>query len=308
MAAAGSAALEIVLGLQGAADVVGDLRRTANQFDSLRGSVDEVNDSIGQLRAQITSGTSGAAFGGLAAQFRSIGLAAEQIPEVAREFRERLFRDPIAIGAFGRSVLPARLGGPQDETAQLREAMRMLRATVDAEDRLRLARKLGLEVMLPLADADEQHFRAMEEEGARRGAMVDQELRQLRANRETQQQRIQDLQAERDMIQERIALRFGNWWRDNIQLPVDQFITRGLEGVTRAFGLGPRNVEGGDRPRSQVDALRENTRALAILKEELANAGIRGRTALPAGLRGDALQKAIETHALQLGEFSLGAF
>lgn len=308
MAAAGPAALDIILGLQGADAIVGQLRSTAGQFDDLRISVDATNDAVGQLRAQLTSGAAAGAFGGLAAQFRSIGLSAEQIPEIAHQFRERLFRDPIAIGAFGRSVVPARLGGPQDETRQLREAMRMLRETTKQEERLALARKLGLEVMLPLADADERHFRAMEEEGMRRGQMVDAELRQLRANHETQQQRTQDLQAERDMIQERIALRFGNWWRDNIALPVDEFMTRGLERVTRAVGLGPAEQAATSGAQSQRDALEQNTRALRILKDEIVNGGIRARTAVPGGLRGDALQKAIETHALQLGEFSLGAF
>lgn len=302
----GGALLGVDLVLQGVGDIVRDIRLTARQFDSLSGSAHNANDAIGQLRAQLTTGATGGEFGGLAAQFRSIGLAVEQVPEIASAFRERLFRDPIAIGAFGRSVLPSRLGGPQDETAQLRQAVQALREATAGEERLYLARRLGLEVMLPLADADERHFRAMEEEGKRRGAMVDEEIRLLRGNRETQLQRLEDLAAERDIIRERVALRFGNWFRDNITLRLEELRTRLLERGAEAFGLGPANAgasRGTTAMQAHTNALRENTAVLASLKNQLANAGPRGRAAIPAGLRGVTLEEALKTGKLQTGAF-----
>jgi hypothetical protein len=301
--AALNTAMQIALVLDGVGDVVSQIRQTANQFDGLSGSARSANDAVGQLRAQLTSGASAGQFGGLAAQFRSVGLEASQVPDIASSFREALHRDPLAISAFGRSVLPARMGGPQDETRELREAMRLIRETTNAEERLYTARRLGLEVMLPLADADQRHYQAMEEEGERRGAMVDEELRQLRANRETQRQRFEDLAAERDMIRERISLRFSNWWRDNISLPLQEMQTRFGERLAGAVGLGPASVSSGGGASSHEQALERNTRALATLKDELANSGRRGDAAIPAALKGITLQKALESGKLQTGAF-----
>lgn len=302
MAAAGPAVLDVALEVIGIADVVRDIRQTAGQFDGLAGSVHGANDAVGQLRAQLSSGATAAQFGSLAAQFRSIGIAAEQVPDIAAGFRERLFRDPIAISAFGRSVLPSRLGGPQDETRELREAMEMIRSATSAEGRLYEARRLGLEVMLPLADADQRHYQALEQEGERRGAMVDEELRQLRANHVTQQERLKDLQDERDMIRERIGLQLGNLWRDKVILPLAELRERFEEGFARAVGLGPASASGSG-PDRHTAAIEQNTRALATLQNELANSGRRGNAALPAGLRGMTLEKALESGKLQTGAF-----
>lgn len=301
-AGAGATLLEIGLVLQGVGDVVAQIRQTSGEFEGLAGSARGANDQVAQLRAQLTSGASAGQFGSLAAQFGSIGLPAGQVNDMAHEFRERLFHDPVAISGFGRSVLPARLGGPQDETRELREAMQMLRSITSAEERLYEARRLGLEVLLPLADADDRHFDAMVAEGERRGAMVDEELRQLRANHTAQEQRLKDLQAETDMIHERIGLRLSNWWRDNITIPNQEGELFRQREEARLLGLGPQSVAGSGGNR-HTQAVEENTKALATLKNELANSGRRGRAAIPAGLHGVTLEKALESGKLTMGAF-----
>lgn len=299
MAAAGTV-LEILLRAEGIGDVVGQIRSAAGEFEALGATVQGTTDDIGILRSQLTSGAGAGQFGALAAQFRAIGLEAQQISDVASNFRERLFHDPIAIGAFGRSVLPSRLGGPQDETRELREAMEIIRSATTAEGRLYEARRLGLEVMLPLADADERHYRAMEEEGERRGRMVDEELRQLRANSAASEQRLKDLQDERDLDMERSRLGLKNWWRDNVIIPLSELANRTNPNIERFRNGSATNGSPQERHTAAVEA---NTIALATLQNELANAGPRGRAAIPAGLKGITLEKALESGKLQTGAF-----
>lgn len=307
MAAAGSAGLNIALELIGIGDVVQDIRTTADRFDGLASSARGANDQIAELRARLSSGASAGTFGGIAAGFRAIGIAAESIPDVAGELRERLFHDPLAIGTFGRQVLPSRLGGPQDEGATLREAIKLLRETKNAEERLFKARRLGIEAMLPLADIDERHYRAMVKEGEIRGALVDEELRGLRGIGSSQQQRLDDLSAERDLVRERINSRFNNWFRDHITLPVEEFGARAERALVGRLGLGPRASGRADGGGSLRDELRANTEALRQLKGEYANAGPRAAGAVPRGLRGTALEKALEASGFQYGAFSVSA-
>lgn len=289
MAAAGAGAsiLEAVMMLRGVEDTIGGLRRAGGGFDQLRESADRANDAIAQIRnTSLTLGGTAGQTGALASAFGSIGLSIEQLRGAAEQFRERLFTDPIAQTAFGQTVLPARLGGPQDSAAFLDQAIQMLRETRAAEERLFLARRLGLETLLPLADAEPRFFEAMRAEGQRRGAMVDEELRTLRANSDTMGQRITDLRSERDLMRERIGLRFGNWWRDNITLPLDELLTRGEGGALRLLGLGPRKPAAEDPMEQHSRALRENTAAILAMNKQIANGSQRAAGAIPRGLTG----------------------
>jgi len=300
MAAAGAAQiLNIVMELRNASDVVGQIRSTASQFDLLRESADSANDAIAQIRgSSLSLGASSAQVGAAAAAFQSIGLSIEQLRNQAEAFRERLFTDPIAQTAFGTTVLPARMGGPQDSLQFLDEAVKMLREATAGEERLFLARRLQLENLLPLADAETQFFEAMRAEGARRGAMVDEELRQLRGNADTMGQRLEDLRSERDLMRERIGLRFGNWWRDNVSLPLEQLLTRGEEGALRFLGQGPR-APAESQAEAQTRAMRENTAAILAMNKQFANASNRADRAIPPGLTG----RQFMSEALHLGAF-----
>lgn len=307
MAAAGAASiLTAVMELRGMSDVVGQLRETAGMFDHLRDSADSANDSIAQIRnTSLSLGAGSGQVAAAAAAFQSIGLSMEQLRNEAQSFRERLFTDPITIGAFGRQVVPARLGGPSNELETLDRAIKMLRETKNAEDRLSLARRLGLQTLLPLADVEPRYYEAMRKEGERRGGMVDDELRTLRANTDAQSQRIADLRDERGLMRERNWLRVKQWWQEHITIPTEEMRTRNMQREDEAMGIGPRRRPGAPSSGSGPGA-REIVNELRLLRDEVAGGGRRAAGAVPSGLRGHALQDALNTHALRdWGAFSL---
>ncbi len=302
-AAAGAASiLEAVIFLRGVEDVIGGIRQTAGQFDTLRDAAGSANDAIAQIRGTLnaTGGSAGQA-GGLAGQFRAIGLSIEELRTTAHEFRERLFSDPLTIGSFGRQVVPARLGGPSNELETLDRAIKMLRDTKNAEDRLSLARRLGLQTLLPLADLSEREYQALRREGERRGAMIDDDLRQLRATSEALQERRRIAQEERGIQQERRLRPIKNWW--------DRFILSGEEAEAKLRDpntFRPRSARGAQGVGGGNPDLQQNTKELRLLRQEIAGGGRRAQVAVPSGLRGHALQEALNARSLgDWGAFSL---
>lgn len=309
MASAGPQLLQIGLELLGAQTFAGEIRRFAlDPIREMRESADRAHSAITELRtAQIFTGGGAAGVGGLASAFESIGIQAERMGDIAEGLRERLFRDPLAMQAFGRAVIPARLGGPQDSARILDEAVRLLRETTDAEERLMTARRLGLEALLPLADLDERHFQAMRREGAVRGALVDDELRGLRATEDSHNARLKAFQDERDLERERSRLRVKNWFREYIQLPYEE-----LTAIGGPLDLNPKNRrlrqeanEQQSAAAAQRAAMEENTLALRMMRDEFANAGPRARGAVPGEMRGTALARGIESEDIRWGAFSL---
>lgn len=301
MAAAGGASiLEAVMILRGVEDAVSQIRSTASQFDNLRQAANSANDAIAQIRnSSLSLGASSAQVGGTAAAFRSIGLSIEQLRHEAQSFRERLWTDPYAQTAFGRTMLPARMGGPQNELKTLDDAIKMLRETREGEERLYLARRLGLEAMLPLADADERHYEAMRKEGERTGSHVDDEVRRLRANNDASSERLRSIRESDAVERERARLRFSNWWQEHVSLPwAEAWRLRSpeSEAAERANGRIPT-------PRSPFEAharaLNRNTEALNTMNKQYANASVRAQQALPRGLSGSQFQN----EALRLGAF-----
>jgi len=290
--------LSVLLELRGIVSFVRDIQKATTGFETLRDRVERANRAIDEIRGtQIFTGGTAAQVGAAVSQAQAIGMEAEQLRDAAHQFRERLFHDPIAIGAFGRSVVPARIGGPANELREFNEAIRMLRATTDAEKRLYLARRLGLEALLPLADLEDSQLRAVEREGAIRGAQVDDELRRLRATEQAHNARLKALRDERDIELERSGLRLKNWFRENIQIPWEQLFRPNTPEMRRAQRTAERDM--------QTRATQENTAALRLLRREFANAGPQAAGAIPSGLRGEALNRALESHALRLGAFAL---
>jgi hypothetical protein len=236
--------------------------------------------------------------GGLAATFGALGLPIGATAGAAEGLRERLFSDPLAIGAFGRAVVPARFGGPQDSAAILQEAIELLRETTNLEERRLKAIRLGITELLPLADLDQKRFDALVQEGRIKGSLVDQNLRELRATHDANSQQLRDLADQRALLRERIWLQLTTPLQDAlVQLSTFANDFLGLRG-----GAGAAGTSG--RP-SRNQLLEENTVALRLMQQELANSGPRGRGAIPPGLRGEALNKAIQSLDLRWGAFSL---
>src|SRR5687767_5225692 len=128
MAAQGAAAALVVdFTLQNLGRVVTDLREGARGFESLNRAAEGANDAIGRIRmaTSFTGGTAGQV-GALGSAFQSLGLTMETMAQTAEGLRERLFTDPLAIGTFGRAVVPAAMGGPQNSAQILAEAIRIL--------------------------------------------------------------------------------------------------------------------------------------------------------------------------------------
>lgn len=299
MAAAGPAVLTIEMVMQGLGAIATGLNQGAQLMDRFRASTDRANTAITELRAaQGALGGTAAGVGGLAAAFGTLGLGTGAAAGAAEGLRERLFSDPLAIGTFGRAVVPARMGGPQDSAAILMEAIGLLRETTNLEERRLRALRLGITELLPLADLDERRFNLMVQEGQIRGAMVNRELRELRAVSDAAGERIRLLREERDLVRERIGLTIGNWFRENVQLPIE-------ETFNRTLGIGNRRGAAGARGMSRDRIMEENTLALRLMQQELANSGPRGRGALPPQLRGEALNQAIQSLDLRWGAFSL---
>lgn len=310
-AAAGPSALQIGLELLGANTFVSELRRFAlDPIREMRESAERARTAVTELRqAQIFTGGGPGGVGGLASSLEAIGISAERLGGIAEGLRERLFRDPLAMQAFGRAVIPARLGGPQDSARILDEAVRLLRETRDSEERLLTARRLGIEALLPLADLETRHYEAMRREGEVRGSLVDGEMRQLRATRDSFSQRLKDLQEEHDLVAERRRLKIGNWIRENIQLPFEELFRVGgpldLGANADVRQAREKAAQGQGAAEAQRVALEENTLALRMLRDEYANGGPRARGAVPPELRGTALSRAIESDDLRWGAFSL---
>ena len=293
----------------GARTFLSELTRFAkNPIEEMRQSAERAQTAITELRqAQIFTGGGAAGVGGLASTLEAIGISAERMTGIAEGLRERLFTDPLAMQAFGRAVVPARFGGPQDSARILDEAVRLLRETRDSEERLLTARRLGIEALLPLADLEDRHYEALRREGAVRGGLVDEETRQLRATRDSYAQRLKDLQEERDLVAQRRQMKIGNWIRENIQLPFEELFSIGgpLDPDPAHRRLRAEAGQRQSAAEANRAAMEENTLALRMMRDEFANAGPRARGAVPGEMRGTALNRAIESDDIRWGAFSL---
>ena len=176
------------------------------------------------------------------------------------------------------------------------EAITLLRETTNLEERRLKALRLGVTELLPLADLDQRRFDLMVQEGQIKGAMVNRELRELRAIHDAAGQQIADLREQRKLAAERIWLKISNQFKEGL-VSVERGINTAL-GIRKPGGAGA-----GGMSRNQV--MEENTLALRLMQQELANSGPRGRGAVPPGLRGEALNQAIQSLDLRWGTFSL---
>ncbi|HEV8177472.1 MAG TPA: hypothetical protein VGP44_07240 [Gemmatimonadales bacterium] len=274
------------------------LRGAGHQMHELGRYLQDVAGTIDTLsRARLFSGGTAEQVGQMAAAFDSIGISAGNLSGVAHDLRERLQEDATAIRAFGRQVVPVEFGGPTNDLKILEEVVDQLRSTTNEEERLRKARMLGAEALLPMAQIEEKRYRALLQEGAIAGGHVDAELRQLRAEQETNDARERLLGKERQLEVERIRRKVGNWWDEHVTLPANEWIND---------RLGLRNQGGKSSPADrQVEAMESNTNALNAMRAEFANGGRRAQSAVPARLRGEAWLRGIDSESLKIGAFSL---
>lgn len=253
-----------------------------------------VRESGNIIRAQVATGGSSRDIAQTAAEFRAIGLDSGRIAEIADEFRERLFNDPVAIGAFGRQVLPERLGGIENSIAVLREGLAILgRETTETGRRIRAARFQIPRELLQVFDIPpeqrERLLRATEEQASQ----IDPELRRLRAQSESIRIRRELAEEKIKMDQERVGLRYLNDFHER-EARDAEFRARGgaLGWLRRRMRGQSEEASATAKTDAQTTAVQENTKALYNLKDEFANSR-RASGAVPAGLRGMALQEAL---------------
>jgi hypothetical protein len=279
---------------------VSEMRRIQQRSNQETGAI---------IRGQISTGSSSGEVARTAAEFRAIGFDTGRIIELADQFRERVWSDPIAVGAFGRQVIPERLGGTESSIAVLREGLAILgKETNETARRMRAAR-FQLKDFLLLFDIPPAQREALLRAADAQGGAIDPALRGLRGARDAQNARIQIRQDTAAQETEKRWLRIRNWAVEMYERARQFRDSGGLPGIIgRSIpGKGPSAFEERKAKKDdpQTRATTENTKALYNLKEEWAQSR-RAAGAVPGGLRGLALQKALDDMGAQ--GYWLGAF
>jgi hypothetical protein len=247
-------------------------------------------------RSRLFSGGSAGEIGQVAAAFEGIGLNAGKVAEFAAGLRELLEHDPRAIRAFGRMVTPVEFGGPTNNAAILREVMQQLEATTNEEDRLRKARMLGAEALLPLVELEEKKRELLLREGEIAGARIDDELRQRQLEADANATRKRTLDQERETEINRSRLWLQNWVDEHILLPWKER-NNDLAGL--------RNPPAAAKPAERhAKAVEENTQALEAMRRQFINGRGAAEGAVPKRLGGEGWRH-MDSQSLKIGAFSL---
>lgn len=140
------------------ATAVGAATAAVGAFAVAMKTATRVAQEFGSART-LTGGT-----GAQIARLTSLGIPAGQIPGLAGALHQALTRDPYAMGEGARRGLRAIPGpyGTLNQAQNLDAAVRVLKNITDGEERLRTARMLHLDALLPLLDVDRRLTKAME--------------------------------------------------------------------------------------------------------------------------------------------------
>jgi len=246
-------------------------------------------------RNQLFTGGSARDVGQVAAAFEAIGLNSGRMAEFAAGLRELLETDPRAIRAFGRMVTPIEFGGPTDNVAILREVMHQLEETTNQEDRLRKARMLQAEALLPLLDLEERKRELLLREGEIAGARVDDELRRRQAEANANQERKRLLDSEWQTEMQRSRLWLQNWIDEHLVLPWKE-LNNDFRGVRAQPSSTPAE--------RHAKATEENTAALEAMRREFINGRGAAESAVPKRLKGE-VWRHMDSETLKIGAFAL---
>ena len=255
----------------------------------------------------------------------SLGMSPGQIGGLSRSILERAGNDPLAMGyaaKFGAPVTPGPFG-TQDSASVTLAVMRGLRE-LKGEERIRAARSLGAEELLPATHMSDAQFAKMGRDADVQGMVLTPEAMERAVNFQAAQARLStswanftttffgsSMETLTDMFNN-MADTFDDWaeWRSGKAPAVPKPPTVGgmADAAPPSFdggGGGGRNInvayEGMqvalDRNRFAVEA---NTEAVGKLRG-IVGGGERAQNAIPSALRGDNLTRALEMGALPMG-------
>jgi len=272
------------------------------------------------------------------AQLSATGLAGGQIASLGDQLRQRLSvssGDPFALAAGGRAGIAPQLGpefgGSQDNAhlvVQAFDYLRTVKATQGAEAQLLEARRLGLAGMLDQINVSEQVRQQQRQDADIQAKLFTPEQTQQARDYAAQWDRVH---ASLKLIEvstaafyvQQVADALGtladtgrnvaNVLHDNagtVQVLAENSlkaasqqvpVLREIVNVATALGLlkGKKAAPEATAAEKQVQALRENTRAVEGLKEGFLRGGPNAEKALPAGLNREALRQALKLGAIR---------
>jgi len=145
-------------------------------------------------RFSFSNGGSVAANSQLYAVGRAGGLSAQEISGIVQSIQSRITSDPIAMAAgmkLGVYNLPAAFGN-QDLASQTLKVVQSLREIKDPNERLRLARTVGAEGLLPLTAVSDRQFALAQQDAATRSGIMTPDAMQKAADFQASMGRIAD--------------------------------------------------------------------------------------------------------------------
>lgn len=268
------------------------------------------------------SGGSGAE----AARLGALGMSGSD----ARALVDRITSDPNARGAAGRLGVSA-VGGPYgtlDTAAVALKTLEALRKVKDAEEKLRLARLLGVEATLYQLRVSDMTFNAIKADAELQGRFYNARRQRDAAEFEASRKRYDDMKkmasdfASEPINQtvadvQNLAADFGNALirkfdtqggqddnrrlRDTAISLVGMVIPTAGAFLRTAVGMGDTRRGQGQSQSEMVQAVQANTEALNRLNRNIGT-GPRGQKALPSALQdGRNLAIAINSGNLRLG-------
>ena len=141
---------------------------------------------------------------------------------------------------------------------------------------------MGAEALLPLAQLEERHYRALMREGTISGGMVDEEFRRMSRERMANQGRINALNQEWETAKERVGMRVGNWVDEHLRLPA---ISRMNDR------LGIRREPPPTASEKKDTAAERLANSMDALRHEFVNGRGQARNAVPKRLGGEAWKR-----------------
>lgn len=323
-------------GVQGLAAVAGTAAAALAAFAA---GLKVATDS---LQAHGAARTLSGGTGAQVAFLQALGIPAGEIASLGAGLRERLSSDPQAMAAGARMGLRAmpRPYGSTNEAGLVVRFIEEMRTITSAEERLRRARALQMEAMLPLINISDQTVRALKADAAAREAIATPEalraatelgvaFSRLRFSFESVLQALsgpamKDVAAfvgvladELRFFAQQLASVQGQQLLRSLTNDIGAFmvtVARSAEalGILRA-GTTDQLLNAFQHQRKMLDqrdaALGANTRAVvdntAALKAGMYGGGERAQGAIPGRLRGYGFQRALEANALRMGAFRL---